>query len=177
MPMTDAADDPTAIQGGLADAEKRANVVAHVFGGDDARFEAFCRTVRDAIPPGTSVVLRGSAVTGQRWKDGAAFDADGPGTSDLDLTLVGADVVGLFSLTGFFVPGIHSRPLSDDDPDIAPSLVPLRAQLMAMVGRPVNIQASRDVVIAFRGGLLDQPYLTLVEKPDTLTLLDHADVS
>jgi hypothetical protein len=174
------ADDVTAeasIQGGLTEAEKRANVLAHAFGGDEARFEAFCQTVRDAIPPGTSVVLRGSAVTGQRWKDGAAFDADGPGTSDLDLTLVGADVIGLFSLTGFFVPGIHSRPLSDEDPDIAPSLVPLRAQLMAQVGRPVNIQASRDIVISFRGGLLDQPYLTLVEKPDTLTLLDRADVS
>ena len=44
------------------------------------------------------------------------------------------------------MPGIHSRPLSDDDPDIAPDLVPLRRQLMAMVGRPVNIQASRDIV-------------------------------
>ena len=99
--------------------------------------------MRDAVPAGTAVVLRGSAVTGHRWHDGAPFDSDGPGTSDLDLTLVGADVIGLFSLTGFFVPGIHSRPLSDEDPDIAPSLVPLRAQLMAMVGRPVNIQASR----------------------------------
>ena len=46
-----------------------------------------------------------------------------------------------------------------------------------MVGRPVNIQASRDIVLAFRGDLLDQPYLTLLEKPDTLTLLDRADVS
>jgi hypothetical protein len=169
------ADAPPAIQGGLADAEKRANVITNVFGGSDAQFDTFCRVVREAIPPGTSVVLRGSAVTGRRWKDGATFDADGPGTSDLDLTLVGADVIGLFSLTGFFIPGIHSRPLSDDDPDIAPSLVPLRAQLMALVGRPVNIQASRDIVIAFRGDLLDQPYLTLVEKPDTLTLLDRTD--
>jgi hypothetical protein len=175
-PITDdAVDDASAIQGGLAEAEKRANVVTHAFGGDVAHFETFCRTVRDAIPPGTTAVLRGSAVTGQRWKDGAAFDADGPGTSDLDLTLVGSDVIGLFVLTGFFVPGVHSRPLSDDDPDIAPSLVPLRAQLMGMVGRPVNIQASRDIVIAFRGDLLDQPYLTLVEKPDTLTLLDRTD--
>jgi hypothetical protein len=169
------ADDPTAIQGGLADAEKRANVIRQVFEGDVARFDAFCRLIREAIPPGTSVVLRGSGVTGRRWKDGAPFDADGPGTSDLDLTLVGADVIGLFSLTGFFVPGIHSRPLSDKDPDIAPSLVPLRAQLMAMVGRPVNIQASRDIVMTLRGDLLDQPYLTLVEKPDTLTLLDRTD--
>ena len=173
--MMEHADDPTAIQGGLADDEKRANVIRYAFGGSDARFEAFCRIIREAIPPGTTVVLRGSAVTGQRWKDGAAFDADGPGTSDLDLTLVGADVIGLFLLTGFFVPGIHSRPLSDDDPDIAPSLVPLRAQLMALVGRPVNIQASRDIVLALRGDLLNQPYLTLVEKPATLTLLDRAD--
>ena len=129
------------------------------------------------MPPGTTVVLRGSAVTGQRWKDGAPFDADGPGTSDLDLTLVGDEVVGSSTLTGFFVPGIHSRPLSDDDPDIAPSLVPLRERLMAMVDRPVNIQASRDVVIAFRGDLLDQPYLTLFEKPDTPTLLDRPDAT
>jgi hypothetical protein len=168
-------DTPAPIQGGLSDEEKRANVVRLAFGGDPARYDAFCRTIRDAIPSGTMVVLRGSAVTGQRWKDGAPFDADGPGTSDLDLTLVGADVIGLFSLTGFFLPGVHSRPLSDDDPDIAPSLVPLRAELMAMVGRPVNIQASRDVVLAFRGDLLDQPYLTLLEKPATVTLIDHAE--
>jgi hypothetical protein len=169
------ADTPVPIQGGLDEVEKRDNVIRLAFGGDAARYEAFCRTVREAIPSGTTVVLRGSAITGRRWKDGAPFDADGPGTSDLDLTLVGADAVGLFSLTGFFVPGIHSRPLSDDDPDIAPALVPLRAQLMAMVGRPVNIQASRDIVLAFRGDLLDQPYLTLLEKPATVTLIDHGD--
>ena len=60
----------------------------------------------------------------------------------------------------------QERPLSDDDPDIAPDLVPLRKKLMAMVKRPVNIQASREIVLQFRGGLLDQPYLTLFEKPD-----------
>jgi hypothetical protein len=173
----DEANDAAPVQGGLTDAEKRANVVTHAFAGDESRFEAFCAAVREEMPPGTTVVLRGSAVTGQRWKDGAAFDADGPGTSDLDLTLVGSDVIGLFALTGFYVPGIHSRPLSDDDPDIAPALVPLRQRLIGMVGRPVNIQASRDIVIAFRGDLLDQPYLTLIEKPDTLTLLDRTDGS
>jgi hypothetical protein len=163
------------LQGGLTDAEKRDNVIRLAFGGDPSRYDAFVQAVREVVPPGTTVILRGSAVTGRRWKDGAAFDSDGPGTSDLDLTLVGADVIGLFSLTGFFIPGIHSRPLSDEDPDIAPSLRPLRAQLMDMVGRPVNIQASREIVIDFRGGLLDQPYLTLLEKPDTVTLLDRPD--
>ena len=42
-----------------------------------------------ALPPDTAAVLRGSAITGQRHGDDAPFDADGPGTSDLDLTLVG----------------------------------------------------------------------------------------
>jgi hypothetical protein len=153
------------VQGGLTEEEKRSNVIRLAFGGSPERFEEFCRTVRGDIPDGTAVVLRGSAVTGQRWKDGAPFDADGPGTSDLDLTLVGYEAVALFKLTGFFVPGVHSRPVSEDDPDIAPSLIPLRETLMAMTGRPVNIQASRGVVIQFRGGLLDQPYLTLVETP------------
>src|SRR2546423_12802237 len=120
--------------------------------------------IRQEIPEGTAVVLRGSALTGRRWNDGAPFDADGPGTSDLDLTLVGEDAVALFKPSGFFVPGVHSRPVSKDDPDIAPGLIPLREALMVMMGRPVNIQASRDVVIRFRGGLLDQPYLTIIEK-------------
>jgi hypothetical protein len=111
-------------------------------------------------------VLRGSAVTGRRWKDGAPFDSDGPGTSDLDVTLVGERAVGLFKLTGFFVPGVHSRPLSDEDPDIAPDLVPLRKTLMAMVGRPVNLQASREIVMQFRGDMMGQPYLILFEKAD-----------
>ena len=43
-------------------------------------------------------------------------------------------------------------------------LLPLREQLMDMVNRPVNIQGTRDFVMYFRGELLGQPYLTLVEK-------------
>jgi hypothetical protein len=152
------------VQGGLTNQEKRANVIRLAFGGDERRFAAFCECVRQSVPTGTGVVLRGSAITGRRWDDNAPFDAAGPGTSDLDLTLVGPEVVGLFKVTGFFVPGIHSRPLSDEDPDIAPDLVPLRQRLIAMVGRPVNIQATRDFVMHLRGDLLGQPYLTLIEK-------------
>lgn len=152
------------VQGGLSEAEKRQNVVRLAFGGSEERFEEFCRTIQEEIPKGTQVILRGSAVTGKRWRDGAAFDADGPGTSDLDLTLVGDEVIGLFKITGFFVPGLHSRPVSEEDPDIAPGLIPLRETLMVMTGRPVNIQASRELVLQFRGGLLDQPFLTLIDK-------------
>ncbi len=148
----------------LTEQEKHQNVVRLAFGGDKARLAEFVGVIREAVPPGTGVVLRGSAVTGRRWKDGAEFDAEGPGTSDLDLTLVGDAVIGLFAVTGFFLPGVHSRPLSEKDPDIAPELVPLRRRLMAMVGRPVNIQATRDFVMYVRGELLGQPYLVLAER-------------
>jgi hypothetical protein len=141
-------------------------VIRLAFGGDAARLDAFVEAIRRAIPENTGVVLRGSAVTGFRWKDGAAFDADGPGTSDLDLTLVGHRILEYFIFDGFFVPGVHSRPLSDQDRDIAPALVPLREELMVMVNRPVNIQGTRDFVMYLRGELLGQPYLTLVEKTD-----------
>jgi len=155
-----------AVQGSLSEKQKRDNVVRLAFRGDTELFDLFCREIDAAIPPGTTVVLRGSAITGCRWSDGAPFDADGTGTSDLDLTLVGAEIVKYFTLTGFFVPDVHSRPLSERDPDIAPRLVALRQKLMDLVGRPVNIQASREIVIQLRGHLLGQPYLTLLRKPD-----------
>lgn len=155
--------DSAGLQGGLTDEEKLDNVIRLAFDGSRERFDQFVETLRRDIPRGTGVVLRGSAVTGFRWRDGAAFDADGPGTSDLDVTLVGEPAIGLFSVTGFFVPGVHSRPVSDDDLDIAPGLTPVREALMAMTGRPVNIQASREIVIQFRGDLLGQPYLVLIE--------------
>jgi hypothetical protein len=151
----------------LTQEEKRRNVIRLAFGGSEARYEEFVETVRQAVPPGTCVVLRGSAVTGIKWKDQAPFDSDGPGTSDLDLTLVGGDeVVGLFKVTGFFVPGIHSRPVSEDDPEIAPGLIPLRDRLMQMVARPVNIQGTRDFVMYLRGELIGQPYLVMIDKDE-----------
>jgi hypothetical protein len=151
----------------LTERQKRDNVIRLAFKGSEERFNEFVETVRQAIPAGTCVVLRGSAVTGERWKDRAPFDSDGAGTSDLDLTLVGGDeVIGLYKVSGFFVPGIHSRPISEDDPDIAPDLTPLRDRLMRMVGRPVNIQATRDFVMYLRGEVIGQPYLVLIDKDD-----------
>ena len=165
-----ASDTTDSVQGGLSDEEKRDNVIRLAFGGDAARLREFCRLVEEVVPPGTTVVLRGSSLTGWRWDHTQPFDGEGPGTSDLDLTLVGDGPLAFFKATGFFVPGVHSRPLSDDDPDIAPNLVPLRQRLMAMVHRPVNIQASREIVIQVRGDLIGQPYLELFRKPDGLSL-------
>src|SRR5687768_13098337 len=156
------------VQGGLTEEAKRENVIRLAFHGRADCYDDFCRTLMDHVPAGTTVVLRGSAITGFRWNDHAPFDADGPGTSDMDITLVGERAIGLFKLTGFFVPGVHSRPVSAEDPDIAPELIPLREKLMEMVGRPVNIQASRDIVIQFRGDLIGQPYLVLIDKNDSV---------
>lgn len=167
--MTGSAGDEE-VQGGLSEKEKRDNVIRLAFDGSEEKYREFCGVLADFVPPGTTCILRGSAVTGFRWKDNAPFDADGPGTSDLDVTMVGDGPVAFFIPSGFFVPGVHSRPLSDDDPDIAPVLVPLRKELIEMVKRPVNLQASRNIVIRFRGDLLDQPYLTLFTKPEGLSL-------
>ncbi|HEY3884608.1 MAG TPA: hypothetical protein VGL62_05330 [Vicinamibacterales bacterium] len=153
----------------LTEAEKRANVVRLAFENDSRKLDRFVELVRASIPENTGAVLRGSAVTGYRWKDGAGFDADGPRTSDLDLTLVGDRILDYFKITGFFVPGVHSRPLSDDDPDIAPGLVTLRRQLINLVDRPVNIQGTRDLVMYLRGEFMGQPYLTLIGKPEPRT--------
>jgi hypothetical protein len=150
--------------GELSEEEMRERVIRLAFGGDERRYEEFCDIVRGAIPEGTCVVMRGSSVTGVRYDDGAPFDADGPGTSDLDLTLVGEEVLGFYILDGFYLPGVHTKPLSDKDPDIAPELVPLRERLMKMVNRPVNIQATRDFWMRLRGDWLGQPYLNMIGK-------------
>jgi hypothetical protein len=163
------ADDTTdvaesTVRAGLSEQEMRENLIRLVFSGDRHRYEQFLEALASALPDNTGAVLRGSAVTGVRWEDGSPFDADGRGTSDLDLTLVGGDVLGCYSVAGFYIPGVHSKPLSEKDPDIAPDLIPLRRRLMEMVGRPVNIQATRDFVMFVREHLMGQPYLTLCGK-------------
>ena len=165
MSGPDAAGAPGARADGepdLSDAAVRARIVRLAFGGDPARFEAFVDALRQAIPPDVTVALRGSVVTGRRWEDGAPFDADGPGTSDLDLALVGGDMLKLFEK--MYIPGLHAAPLSDEDPEVAPTLVPLRRALCAMVGRPVNLQATSDLVQYARDVLLDQPYHVILDR-------------
>jgi hypothetical protein len=149
-----------------ADAQRaiREQVVRLAFGGDERRFEEFVRAIDEATPAGVEVILRGSSVTGHKWLSDTPFDADGPGTSDLDVTFVGGDMVTLFR--EFHIPQLHSAPLSEAHPFAAPALGPLRKKLCAMVGRPVNIQATTSLVQFVRDVVMDQPYLVLLKKPD-----------
>ena len=66
-------------------------------------------------------MLRGSVITNKRHEDEAPFDSKG-GTSDLDVTLVGNKVMEAWSSDAYYIPGLHTKPLCDEDPNIAPSL-------------------------------------------------------
>lgn len=143
--------------------EIRARIVELGFEGDAARFERFCQTLREELPKGTAVALRGSVVTAQRWEDGAPFDAKGKGTSDLDVTLIGDEVMRWWSEDAFYIPELHTKPLGDKEPHLSPALNPLRERLQAIARRPVNIQATKDIVMYARDVLLGQPYFVIVE--------------
>ena len=142
----------------------RERVTQLAFGDDPKRLDEFVRTIADATPAGVQVILRGSAVTGHKWMSSEPFDADGPGTSDLDVTFVGGGMVTLFR--EFHIPGIHSVPLSDAHPFASPMLGALRKRLCALAGRPVNLQATTSLVQFVRDVVMDQPYLVLLKKPE-----------
>ncbi|HEX6598711.1 MAG TPA: hypothetical protein VF034_05270 [Gemmatimonadaceae bacterium] len=143
----------------------RERVIRLAFGGDPRRLDEFVRVLDEATPAGVEVILRGSAVTGHKWMSSEPFDAEGPGTSDLDVTFVGGGMVTLFR--EFHIPEIHSVPFGDAHPFAAPALASLRKQLCAMVDRPVNIQATTSFVQYLRDVVMDQPYLVLLKKPDS----------
>ncbi len=142
----------------------RERVTRLAFGDDPRRFDEFVQVIAEATPPGVEVILRGSAVTGHKWGSDTPFDGDGPGTSDLDVTFVGGDMVSLFRQ--FHIAGIHSVPLSDEHPFASPALGALRNRLCAMTQRAVNLQATTSIVQNVRDAVMDQPYLVLLKTPD-----------
>ncbi len=147
--------------------EIRDRVTKLAFGGDPKRFDEFVSVLGEETPAGSALILRGSSITGHKWGSDEPFDADGPGTSDLDVTFVGGDMVMLYR--DFHIPGIHSAPLSDEHPFASPQLTPLRKRLCKMAGRPVNIQATTSLVQYVRDIVMDQPYLVLLDKRDAET--------
>jgi hypothetical protein len=152
----------TTPRGGPPDEATRARVVLLAFGGNEQRYEQFLAALREVTPPSVEVILRGSAVTGTRWADGEPFDSDGLGTSDLDITFIGRDMLRFWE--EFYIPKLHTVPLSDEHPDASPTFTPLRRALCTLAARPVNLQASAGMVQFARDVLMDQPYVTLIEK-------------
>src|SRR5690348_8063247 len=134
----------------MDESEVRSRIVTLAFGGDERLFIAFYRKLQQGLPEGTGIVLRGSVVTNKRHEDGAPYDSRGQGTSDLDVTLVGSKVMQLWDSSAYYIPGLHTKPLCDEEPDVAPSLNALRESLQQLVGRPVNFQATSSLVLYSR---------------------------
>src|SRR5687768_14189315 len=112
---------------GVETEQTRERIIRLAFNGDANRFQAFLDALREVTTADVQVILRGSAVTGYRWADNQPFDADGPGTSDLDITFLGADMLERWQ--SFYIPGLHTVPLSEEHPDACPSLNGLRVNL------------------------------------------------
>jgi hypothetical protein len=137
-----------------------ARVIELAFSGDRLRFDDFIGRLRAVTPDDGSVILRGSAVTGYRWADNAPFDADGPGSSDLDVTFVGGGMLNHWD--EFYIPALHTVPLSDEHPQACPEFTSLRSELCRLAGRPVNLQATTSVVQFARDVTMDQPWIELI---------------
>lgn len=146
----------------MSENEVRSRIITLAFGGDERLFLAFYRKLQQELPEGTGIVLRGSVVTNKRHEDGTPFDSQGTATSDLDVTLVGSKVMEAWSSDAYYIPGLHTKPLGDKDPDIAPSLNPVREALQKLVGRPVNFQATSSMVLFARDVLFGEPYYVVV---------------
>jgi hypothetical protein len=137
-------------------------VIELAFDSDRSRYEEFISRLRAVTPEDGSVILRGSAVTGYRWADNAPFDAAGRGTSDLDVTFVGGGMIRRWD--EFYIPGLHTVPLSDEHPDACRELQGLRGELCRLAARPVNMQATTSLVQFVRDVTMDQPWVELIGK-------------
>ena len=150
----------------MTDQEIRKRILRLGFRGDERLMESFCEKLQAGLPLNTGVALRGSVVTNERFEDQREFDADGPCTSDLDVTLIGAEVIKKWNDDAYYIPKLHTKPLCDKDPNTAPELGPLREELQKMMGRPVNFQATANFILFVRDVLFSQPYFMLIEPSD-----------
>ena len=150
----------------MSENELRARILTLAFGGDERLFIAFYRKLQQGLPEGTGIVLRGSVITNQRHEDGAPFDSKGRYTSDVDVTLVGSKVMEMWNSDAYYLPGLHTKPLCDADPNIAPSLNALRQSLQELIGRPVNFQATSSLVLYSRDILFGEPYYVVVHPEE-----------
>jgi hypothetical protein len=147
----------------MSDEQVEGRIARLAFDGDALRYREFLAKLKAGLPEGTGVALRGSVVTNKRWENGKPFDSEGRGTSDLDVTLVGEKVMEYWNKDAFYIPVLHTKPLCDEDPAIAPELNPLREELQQLTGRPVNFQATANVILYARDVLFDEPYCMVIE--------------
>ena len=153
--------------GEMSDAAILDRIIELGFDGDWELYKRFCEKLREGLPENTGVALRGSVVTNERYEDSRPFDAKGENTSDLDVTLIGDEARAMWNDDAYYIPALHTKPLGDKAPDIAPALNPLRVELQEMVGRPVNIQATANFIMFVRDVLMNQPFYMIIQPEET----------
>jgi hypothetical protein len=146
---------------GTATPEQVTGAIERAFGGDPGLLVRFMGTLREALPADAAIVLRGSAVSGHSYTTAEPFDGAGPGSSDLDIVVIGPGAIDLYDPEARLLRGVNTLPLSDHDPWAAPSLDPARRQCQEMVGRPVNIQVMARWFLDLRAAVQGQPYVDL----------------
>jgi hypothetical protein len=139
-----------------------AGAIDRAFGGDLDRFARFMAALQSGVPAGTRLILRGSAVQGVSYKTGEPFDHAGPGTSDLDVVLLGEDAMAAWKPEAFYLAGVNTQPLYDEAREVATAaLEEARAAAQAVAGRPVALQAMARWFLDLRSGLQGTPYVVL----------------
>ncbi|MDQ2974727.1 MAG: hypothetical protein M3R69_04840 [Acidobacteriota bacterium] len=150
----------------MTDEQIEERVARLAFDGDALKYREFLAKLKAGLPEGTGVAFRGSVVTNKRYEDGKRFDADGRGSSDLDVTLIGDKVMEFWNESAFYIPALHTKPLCDEDAAIAPALNPLREELQKLAGRPVNFQATANIILYSRDVLFNEPYTMVIEAQE-----------
>ena len=150
----------------MTDEQIEDRITKLAFDGDALRFREFCARLKAGLPEGTGIAFRGSVVTNQRYEDGSAYDSNGRGTSDLDVTLIGKKVMEFWNDDAYYIPALHTKPLCDEDPEVAPALNPLREELQKLAGRPVAFQATANFILYTRDVLFKEAYYTLLEPQE-----------
>lgn len=138
-----------------------AGAIARAFDGDPAEVARFAACLQTGLPAGTTIALRGSAVVGHRHDQEVPFDGDGPGTSDLDVVIIGETAVDLWVPEARLLSGINTLPLSDHASWVAPALDPVRRQAQRVIRRPLSIQAMAGWFLDLRAVVQRQPYVVL----------------
>ena len=150
----------------MTDQQIEERITKLAFDGDALRFREFCARLKAGLPEGTGIAFRGSVLTNQRYEDGKPYDSNGRGTSDLDVTLIGSKVMEFWNEDAYYIPALHTKPLCDADPGVAPALNPLREELQKLAGRPVAFQATANFILYTRDVLFKEAYYTLLEPQE-----------
>ena len=150
----------------MTDQQIEERITKLAFDGDALRFREFCARLKAGLPEGTGIAFRGSVLTNQRYEDGSPYDSNGRGTSDLDVTLIGSKVMEFWNDDAYYIPALHTKPLCDADPGVAPALNPLREELQKLAGRPVAFQATANFILYTRDVLFKEAYYTLLEPQE-----------